>query len=79
MPICDGYEASSIIRKSEPNYLFPPGTSRPPSHLINKGIPIIAVTANSHEKNRQRLVESGIGGLISLYVSSAQELICRSP
>lgn len=61
MPICDGYEASAIIRQSEPNYIFPPGVSRPPSHILNNGIPIIAVTANSQERGREQLIEAGIG------------------
>lgn len=49
MPICDGYEASSIIRKSESKYIFPPGTGRPRSHVLNRGVPIIAVSANIYD------------------------------
>ncbi|KAK4047467.1 hypothetical protein OIV83_005379 [Microbotryomycetes sp. JL201] len=60
MPICDGYEASRIIRQSEAKYIIPPGLSRPPSHLLNGGVPIIAVSANIHERNRKQLTSCGI-------------------
>ena len=75
MPICDGYEASSIIRKSEPNYIFPLNRPRPFSHVLNNGIPIIAVTANSQEENRQSLVESGIGESLTLRLASADKML----
>ncbi|KAK4046723.1 hypothetical protein OIO90_006454 [Microbotryomycetes sp. JL221] len=60
MPICDGYEASRIIRESEPNYIIPPGVSKPISHVLNGRIPIIAVSANIHERNRKQLISVGI-------------------
>lgn len=72
MPICDGYEASSLIRKSEPNYVFPAGAPRPPSHLLNRGIPIIAVTANSQERLRDQLITSGIGTLESSFLGAEE-------
>ncbi|KAM0790365.1 hypothetical protein ACM66B_003248 [Microbotryomycetes sp. NB124-2] len=62
MPICDGYEASRIIRQSENDYIIPPGVSRPPSHILNGGVPIIAVSANIHERNRKQLTSCGIDG-----------------
>ena len=71
MPICDGYEASSTIRKDEPNYHFPSNQSRPVSHKLNNGIPIIAVTANSQERERKRLEDAGIGGsFLSRYAAA---------
>lgn len=54
MPICDGYEAASIIRQTEAKYIYPPGTGRPRSHVLNRGVPIIAVSANIHEVSCER-------------------------
>ncbi|ORY88390.1 hypothetical protein BCR35DRAFT_312898 [Leucosporidium creatinivorum] len=62
MPICDGWEASQIIRKSEPTYRFPPDTRRPRTHLQNGRVPILCCTANARERERDRLIESGIDG-----------------
>lgn len=66
MPICDGFEASSTIRKNEPNFNFAPDQSRPVSHVLNHGIPIVAVTANAQERGREKLVEAGIGELLMI-------------
>ncbi|KDE03546.1 hypothetical protein MVLG_05974 [Microbotryum lychnidis-dioicae p1A1 Lamole] len=65
MPIMDGYDASSAIRREELlSNLFSSGSAFPPpqSHILNRGIPILAVSANIEERARARLVEHGIDG-----------------
>ncbi|SCV68109.1 BQ2448_230 [Microbotryum intermedium] len=65
MPIMDGYDASSAVRREEfqSNYLSSESAIPPPqSHLLNRGIPILAVSANIEERGRARLVEHGIDG-----------------
>lgn len=77
MPICDGWQASQIIRKSEPTYRFPPGAPRPVTHVQNGRLPIIACTANARERERDRLIESGIGEYyLSSTKSSALTSLC---
>lgn len=63
MPIMGGLEASSNIRQIEPDFTFP--SSRPRTHILNGRIPILAVTANSHERGRNDLVDSGLGEWLS--------------
>lgn len=67
MPICDGWEASTIIRKSEATYLFPPGAPRPLTTLQNGRLPIICCTANAREREKDRLIECGIGEYLSVH------------
>ncbi|SCZ89798.1 BZ3500_MvSof-1268-A1-R1_Chr1-3g01584 [Microbotryum saponariae] len=65
MPIMDGYDASSAIRREEllSNSLSSGSAVPPPqSHILNRGIPILAVSANIEERARARLVEHGIDG-----------------
>ena len=51
MPVMDGYEATKIIRKLEDQKLA--------------AIPIIAMTANAFEEDRQEALKSGINGHIA--------------
>lgn len=52
MPICDGYEASQRIRDGE-------GKSN-----SDHRVPILAVSASLHERQRQQLLDCGIDGWI---------------
>lgn len=59
MPIMGGLEASTKIRQIEPSFSF--SSTRPRTHTLNGRIPILAVTANSHERGRSDLVDAGLG------------------
>ncbi len=52
MPVMDGYEATECIRNPE-------------SHVLNHGIPIIAMTANAMKEDRDKCLESGMNDYIS--------------
>ena len=58
MPEMDGWEATSIIRKSQ----------------RNKDIPIIAVTANSSDADKERCREVGMNGFVAKPTSSKKLL-----
>ncbi len=51
MPVMDGYEATKTIRKLEDQKLA--------------AIPIIAMTANAFEEDRQEALKSGMNGHIA--------------
>ncbi|ORY55950.1 hypothetical protein BCR35DRAFT_355672 [Leucosporidium creatinivorum] len=61
MPIMGGLEASSKIRQMEADFTFS-SSSRPRTHILNGRVPILAVTANAHERGRSDLVDAGIDG-----------------
>jgi len=52
MPVMDGYEASQKIRD-------------PQSRVLNKAIPIIAMTANTMQGDREKCLDSGMNDFIS--------------
>lgn len=52
MPVMDGYEASREIRKMEIEKSTPP-------------VPIIALTASSHKKDRERCEQAGMNGYMT--------------
>jgi CheY-like chemotaxis protein len=52
MPVMDGFEATTIIRSGG-------------AGLINKNIPIIAVSADTAEKTKQRVIEIGMNHYLS--------------
>jgi CheY-like chemotaxis protein/HPt (histidine-containing phosphotransfer) domain-containing protein len=56
MPEMDGLEATRIIRN-------------PQSAVLNHGVPVIAMTANAMQVDRQRCLEAGMNGYVSKPVS----------
>ena len=56
MPVMDGYEATKIIRNSN-------------SAVLRHDAPIIAVTANSSDENREKCYKAGMNDFISKPVS----------
>ncbi|KAI8456842.1 hypothetical protein BY996DRAFT_4579091 [Phakopsora pachyrhizi] len=60
MPICDGMEATRRIRDFEKRIEI----KLPRSHISNRGVPIIAVSASLHEKQRGEIQEAGMDGWI---------------
>lgn len=63
MPICDGLEATRRIREFE-KQRAEVDTSLPRSHRINRGVPILAVSASLHERQRAEITEAGMDGWI---------------
>jgi two-component system, sensor histidine kinase and response regulator len=61
MPLMDGFEATRLIREGERKES---GTSSP-SHLAPRHIPIIAVTANAMQGDRERCLTSGMDDYLS--------------
>jgi signal transduction histidine kinase/CheY-like chemotaxis protein len=57
MPVMDGVEATDAIRKG---YAFAPGWE-----FIDDAIPIIALTANSGEADRERFAQAGVEQLLA--------------
>ncbi|PLW10463.1 hypothetical protein PCANC_23159 [Puccinia coronata f. sp. avenae] len=79
MPICDGIEATKKIREFERTSLNPSETTDkasertqdshsaallPKSHQVNFGVPIIAVSASLHERQREDIFKAGMDGWI---------------
>jgi two-component system, sensor histidine kinase and response regulator len=66
MPVMDGYEATKVIRHSE-------------SKVLNRNIPIIAMTANSMEGDRDKCLAVGMNDFISKPVNpnKVQETLRR--
>lgn len=62
MPICDGLEATRKIRDYERSR--PERRQLPPSHRINRGVPILAVSASLHERQRAEITDAGMDGWI---------------
>jgi signal transduction histidine kinase/DNA-binding response OmpR family regulator len=63
MPIMDGYEAMSILRKREQAHLANTDEAAIPR------VPIVALTANAMEEDRQRCLEAGADDYLSKPVS----------
>ncbi|GAA6043349.1 hypothetical protein JCM8097_008042 [Rhodosporidiobolus ruineniae] len=61
MPILNGYDASKEIRRVEREAPHPDDALRPTS-VLNRGIPILAVSASLPERERPALVESKLNG-----------------
>lgn len=57
MPVLDGYKATKLIRHSQ-------------SKVLNKDIPIIAMTANAMQGDREKCLASGMNDFISKPVES---------
>lgn len=64
MPICDGFEATRRIREFERGRLKGRPERLPPSHILNKGVPILAVSASLHEHQRVEITDAGMDGWI---------------
>lgn len=76
MPICNGLDASLGIREVEKNSPIPPQQQRP-SHLLNRRIPIIAVTASLPERDRQTIVDAKLDGWLRAFLSFPSLLLPR--
>ncbi|KAH9822265.1 hypothetical protein DFH28DRAFT_1119193 [Melampsora americana] len=63
MPICDGLEATRRIREFEKERTKV-DMSLPNSHRINCGVPILAVSASLHERQRAEITDAGMDGWI---------------
>lgn len=63
MPIVNGFEAADAIRNFE-SLDTSSLLSRRPSTLLNGRLPIIAVSASLHERQRNSIEEVGIDGWI---------------
>ncbi|EGG00131.1 uncharacterized protein MELLADRAFT_39867 [Melampsora larici-populina 98AG31] len=63
MPICDGLEATRRIREFEKERTKW-DVSLPKSHRINCGVPILAVSASLHERQRAEITDAGMDGWI---------------
>lgn len=70
MPICDGMEATRRVRQFEKTRRTSSrpedqaGSLLPRSHQVNFGVPIIAVSASLHERQRSDILEAGMDGWI---------------
>ena len=51
MPVMDGYEATRLIRSSD--------------NEDSESIPIIAITANAFDEDRNKCIENGMNGYIT--------------
>lgn len=63
MPIVNGFQAATAIRTMEDSSLAPLSSYRP-STILNGRLPILAVSASLHERQRESIVEVGIDGWI---------------
>jgi CheY-like chemotaxis protein len=66
MPILNGLDATLGIRQIEKNSPIPPNEQRP-SHLLNRGIPVIAVTASLAERDRDTIVDAKLDGWLRAF------------
>ncbi|KAL8281241.1 hypothetical protein RQP46_006275 [Phenoliferia psychrophenolica] len=63
MPIVNGFDCSLGIRELEGEFRLPGPDEVPrPSTLLNGRLPILAVSASLHERQREQLIESTIDG-----------------
>jgi len=59
MPVMDGYEATRLIRASQ-------------SKVLNKNIPVIAMTANAMKGDKEKCLACGMNDFLSKPVSVAK-------
>jgi len=59
MPEMDGYEATAAIRAPE-------------SNVLNRAIPIIALTANAMEGDREKCINAGMNDYLAKPINSKE-------
>ncbi|MCX5811869.1 MAG: response regulator [Proteobacteria bacterium] len=66
MPKMDGYEATMLIRKDD-------------SHVLNHGIPIVAITAHATKEDREKCIKAGMNEHIAkpLQPKEIEEVLAR--
>ncbi|KAG0149643.1 hypothetical protein CROQUDRAFT_669146 [Cronartium quercuum f. sp. fusiforme G11] len=64
MPICDGLEATRRIREFERGQSHVALGRLPRTHRLNQGVPILAVSASLHERQRAEIADAGMDGWI---------------
>ena len=66
MPVMDGHEATRRIRDAA-------------SRVRDRGVPVVAITANAHLEDRERCLEAGMDGYLSkpVRVDALDEILAR--